>query len=198
MTRNRWAQTAFALLILGNTTACDKFHQSADEAVATDAVSIPSVGSDDATAGVFSIETPADPVAFLNAMFADDGTAGLVSTTANLRERYFSEELSGMLADTLRNGNGSLTSNPLCSCSNPTSLRQTIVLEHGDNHKAVARVTVTPSDPVDGPAAHLLISMARGEEGWKVTDVGYPDEKTSLRDTLAKANAPLLDQNAVF
>ncbi|NMN06911.1 MULTISPECIES: hypothetical protein [unclassified Novosphingobium] len=199
MTKHRWAQAAFSLAILAGTAACDKLTPGADGAVAATgaAGSLDADPSDGATPDVFTTGTPDDPVTFLKAMFADDGIAGSVSTVGDLRHRYFSEELSGMLSDTLRGGDTvALTANPLCLCNNPSKLRQAIILQHADARHAVARVTVTRYGVSDGPTAHLVITMTKDVEGWKVTDVLYPDEKESLRSILAKANAPQLDENA--
>lgn len=201
MTKHRWAQAALSLAILAGTAACDKLTPGADGAVAATgaAGSLDADPGDGATPDVFTTGTPDDPVAFLKAMFADDGIAGSVSTVGDLRHRYFSEELSGMLADTLRGGDTvALTANPLCLCNNPSKLRQAITLQHADARHAVARVTVTRYGVSDGPTAHLVVTMTKDVEGWKVTDVLYPDEKESLRSILAKANAPQLDENAAF
>jgi len=201
MTIHKCVQAAFALAILTGTAACDKLTPGANGAVAATgaAGSLDADPSDNATPDVFDTGAPDDPVAFLKAMFADDGIAESVSTVGDLRHRYFSEELSGMLSDTLRGGDTvALTANPLCLCNNPTKLRQAITLERADARHAVARVTVTRYGVSDGPTAHLLITMAKDVEGWKVTDVRYPDENESLRGILAKANAPQLDENAAF
>ena len=192
---------ALATAVLAGTTGCSRlsrlFSHDADTPDIAGTLDADPAGAS-SQAGIFSAATPDDPTEFLKAMFADDGLGGAVSTVGDLRHRYFSEEMAGMLADTTRGTGSSLAGNPLCLCNNPTDLQQTIVITHADAHKALAHVTVTRSGVADGPTVHLVIAMGGKEEGWKITDIRYPDENVGLRDILAKANAPSLDVNAAY
>lgn len=147
-------------------------------------------------AGFLRGDTPDDPALFARALFDDDGTTGAVPANGDLRERYFTPELAGLLADTVRDDPTKLQSDPLCLCTSPTALKQRIAIAWPDRDHALARVTVTRQGVSDGATARLVLVMARGPEGWHVADVRYPESGESLRQILAKANGDDLQLRA--
>ena len=198
MTIDRRMHLATALVLVALTTARDPAPPV--PAGTPDADPGPPVANpfaeSSARAGSFGDDTPSDPVAFVKAMYADDGLNAAVSTVGDLRDRYLTDELAGLLADTTQGDGTTLTADPLCLCSNPRDLQPAIVLRHADAKQAVVRVTVARHDANGAGIAHLLIVLKRDLEGWKVAEIHYPDEKLSLRQMLAKANGDTLYDRA--
>lgn len=140
--------------------------------------------------------TPTDPADFARTLFADDGLDASVSLNGDLRTRYFTPELAGLMADTVRDDPTRLTSNPLCLCLNPKALKQDVTRTVLDQNRAMVYVTVTRSGTADGPTQRLILLLSQDPDGWRLADVLYPESHESLRKILAKANAGDLEIRA--
>lgn len=198
MTIVRKMHVATALLLIMINTACDPVTPvptGTPDADPGPPVANPFAESS-ARAGSFDDDTPSDPVNFIKAMYADNGLNAAVSSVGDLRNRYFTDELAGLLADTTKGDGVTLTADPLCLCSNPRDLEPAVTLRHADADQATASVSVARRDADGAGIAHLVVILKRNLEGWRVAEIHYPDEKLSLRQMLAKANADSLDDRA--
>jgi hypothetical protein len=71
---------------------------------------------EDSAAPFRDASLPSDPAAFARALFADDGIDETVWLNGDLRTRYFTPELAGLVADTVHDDPTRLQSNP-CACA---------------------------------------------------------------------------------
>lgn len=151
---------------------------------------------EDSAAPFRDASLPSDPAAFARALFADDGIDETVWLNGDLRTRYFTPELAGLVADTVHDDPTRLQSNPLCLCSAPKALAPTVTATVLDADRALVHVKVARTGTAESPTIPLILVLSQEPEGWKLADVLYPQSHESLRKILAKANADDLEVRA--
>lgn len=189
---------AAALLCLPSMlTAC---HRPAPTPMSNPASTVVDMPGDqasvDSAAPFRDASLPSDPAAFARALFADDGIDETVWLNGDLRTRYFTPELAGLVADTVHDDATRLQSNPLCLCSALKALTPTVTATVLDADRALVHVKVARTGTTESPTIGLILVLSQEPEGWKLADVLYPESHESLRRILAKANADDLEVRA--